>query len=169
MLRKESAKIPSKNSANNVNRSGQAMIETVLAVLIITFVFLVLFKLSQLLTGKIMLEHAAMRAARARTVGFNEFMCLKSARVSMIPVAGERLWPQGDEFDYSMELARIPIYLGTPNAAVANGVLEYKGWHSFDVTPGPITNTRLKNEWYDLDGQASIEGNHVYYMIDQGR
>ena len=64
-------------------RSGQAMIETVLAVLIITFVFLGLFKLSHMLTGKIMLEHAAMRVARARAVGFNDFMCVKTARAAV--------------------------------------------------------------------------------------
>ena len=67
---------------------GQAMVETVLAVLIISFLFLALFKLSHMLTGKIMLEHAAMRVARARAVGMNEFMCLKAARVAVIPVAG---------------------------------------------------------------------------------
>ena len=64
------------------------MIETVLAVLIITFLFLTLFKLSYMLTGKILLEHAAMRVARARTVGVHDVMCLKAARVAGIRVAG---------------------------------------------------------------------------------
>ena len=57
-------------------RRGQAMVETLLAVLVITGLFLALFKLSHMLTGKIMLEHAAMRVARARAVGMNEFMCI---------------------------------------------------------------------------------------------
>ena len=84
-------------------RRGQAMIETVIAVLIVTFAFLVLFRLSQMLMGKIMLEHAAMRVARARAVGFNDFMCIKAARVASIPAAGKRVWPaDGEEFDYGM-------------------------------------------------------------------
>ena len=74
-------------------RSGQAMLETTLAVVFISFVFLTLFKLSSMLTDKILLEHAAMRVARARTVGFNDYMCRKSARVAVIPVAGRRTWP----------------------------------------------------------------------------
>ncbi len=41
------------------------MIETVLAVLFISFAFVVLFRLSYMLTGKILLEHASMRVARA--------------------------------------------------------------------------------------------------------
>lgn len=150
---------------------GQAMIETVLAVLFVTFLFMVLFRLSHMLTGKIMLEHAAMRSARARAVGFNDFMCQKAARVAMIPVAGRRLWPEGDEFDYRMELARVPIYMGTPNGAVANGVLEYEGWRRLCVKPGGgfDSRVRLKNDWFDLEGKASIEKNHQLYLEDQGR
>ena len=77
------------------------MVETVIAVLIITFVFLGLFKLSQMLMGKIMLEHAAMRVARARAVGFNDFMCIKAGRGAGIPAAGKRVWPaDGEEFNH---------------------------------------------------------------------
>ena len=64
------------------------MVETVIAVLAITFIFLALFSLSHILTGKILVQHAAMRVARARAVGFNDFMCEKTARVAVIPVAG---------------------------------------------------------------------------------
>lgn len=151
--------------------SGQAMIETVLAVLVVTFLFLALFRLSHMLTGKIMLEHAAMRSARARAVGLNDFMCRKSARVAMIPVAGKRLWPEGEEFDYEMELARVPIYMGTPNGAVANGVLEYEGWHRLSVDPGGgfDSRVRLNNDWFDLKGEASVEKNYQLYLEDQGR
>lgn len=151
-------------------RSGQSMIETMLAVIVVTSIFLVLFRLSHMLTGKILLEHAAMRAARARTVGFNDFMCRKAARVAVIPVAGKRLWPQGDEFDYGMELARVAIYMGTPNAAVARGVLEYEGWNRFTVDPdrGGDTRTRLETDWFDLEGEADLEENFTLYMNDQG-
>ena len=74
-------------------RDGQAMLETVLAVFFITLVFLAVFQVAHMVTTKILLDHAAARAARARAVGFNEWMCLKSARVAMIPVAGPRTWP----------------------------------------------------------------------------
>lgn len=157
------------------------MIETVLAVLALTFVFVVLFCLSHMLTGKIMVEHAAMRVARARTVGLNRFMCEKAARVAVIPVAGRRLWPEGDELDHAMELSRIPIYMGTPNGAVANGVLEYEGWHRLEVEPGDGTaaETRLgfslfgedgpgRAVAYSLEGKAETEENYRLYLTDMG-
>jgi hypothetical protein len=152
-------------------RNGQAMVETVIAVLIITFAFLTLFKLSQLLTGKIMLEHAAMRVARARAVGFNDFMCRKAARVAVIPAAGKRIWPAGaDELNDSMELARIAIYMNTPNAGVANAVMEYEGWRKLKVDPGAGDDSRvvMETDWFDLEGAAGIESNYQLFMNDQG-
>ena len=150
------------------------MIETVIAVLIITSVFLALFKLSHQLTGKILLEHAAMRVARARAVGFNDFMCRKSGRIAVIPVAGRRLWPEvkdGDEFNWAMEAARAKTYMETGNGAVARGVLDYEGWHSLYIDPGQGTeaHTGMTTDWFELKGNASIEPNFNLYMNDEGR
>ena len=82
------------------------MLETALAVLFITVLFLVVFQVAHMVTTKILLDHAAARAARAKSVGFNEWMCLKSARVAMIPVAGRRLWPEEGEYDERSEERR---------------------------------------------------------------
>ena len=147
-------------------RSGQAMIETVLAVLIITFVFLGLFKLSHMLTGKIMLEHAAMRVARARAVGFNDFMCVKTARAAVIPVAGKRLWPSEDDESGYSEAARVRVSMESPDPARARGLLEYEGWEHLAVDPGDggMSVISLKNDWFDLSGQAGIEKGYTYYL-----
>lgn len=153
------------------------MVETVLAVLIVSFAFLLLFKLSHMLTGKILLEHAAMRVARARTVGLNEFMCRKAARIAVIPVAGERLWPiSEDEFDWSMELARVPDYMFSEDQAHARGILDYEGWSRLRVNPGDGTNSRVSLGYslfdgeidFELRGRAGIEPNATFYMTDQG-
>jgi len=151
-------------------RGGQAMVETLIAAIVVIFGFLALFRLSHMLTGKILLEHAAMRAARARAVGLNRFMCLKSARAAAIPVCGRRLWPEGDEFDHAMELSRIPIYMATPTPPVARGVLEYEGWGrlKIDVDQSTDSRTRLKTDWFDLTGRAAIEDNNSLYMNDMG-
>ena len=147
-------------------RSGQAMIETVLAVLIITFVFLGLFKLSHMLTGTIMLEHAAMRVARARAVGFNDFMCVKTARAAVIPVAGKRLWPSEDDESGYSEAARVRVYMESPDPARARGLLEYEGWDHLAVDPGDggMSVISLKNDWFDLDGRAGVEKGYTYYL-----
>ena len=154
------------------------MIETVLAVLIISSLFLMLFKLSFLFIGKIMTEHAAMRVARARSVGFNDFMCRKAARVAVIPVAGERVWPKGeDAIDWSEELARIGLYMQSSDEPEARGVLEYDRWSALHVDPGDGTSSRvdLKLGLFDntvklnVSGKAGVEDNHSLYMLDQGR
>ena len=49
-------------------RRGQAMVESVMAVLVISLVFFGLFYLSHLLTVKILLSHAAARSARMEGV-----------------------------------------------------------------------------------------------------
>ena len=156
-------------------RRGQAMLETVLAVIFVTFVFLVLFGLSRLLTEKILLEHAAMRVARARAVGFNEFQCLKAARVAVIPVAGERLWPGKDDDrtkDVS-ETALAQMYLRTPDSAYADGLLRYEKWNRLTVVPGSggATTVRIRSEkesdegeksWFSVQGEAVVDGFPIY-------
>jgi len=157
------------------------MIETVLAVLIVSFVFFGLFRLSRLLTGKILLQHAAMRVARARAVGFNEFMCLKAARVAVIPVAGARTWPTGeDAIGDAEELGSIGVYMQTASPPVARGVLDYEGWSHLSVDAGDGTDSkvRLRTGWmddedfdwfgFDLTGRAGVERNHGLYMNDSG-
>ena len=151
-------------------RPGQAMLETLLAVLFITFVFLGLFKLSRMLTGKILLEHAAMRVARARAVGFNEFMCVKAARICVIPVSGERLQPGKDDTRNGIsETALARMYLRTIDGSYANGLLRYENWDDFAVVPGRggASSTAMKDEWFDLYGEAEVD-TFPTYMNDQG-
>ena len=146
-------------------RRGQAMVETLLAVLVITSLFLALFKLSHMLTGKIMLEHAAMRVARARAVGMNEFMCIKAARVAVIPVAGERLKPGKDDERKGMsESALARMYMRTPDSSYADGLLRYKDWDKLSLNPNGsgATRTEMKTEWFDLRGEAELDGPPIY-------
>jgi len=158
-------------------RRGQAMVETVIAVLVVSFASLALFRLSCLLTDKILLEHAAMRVARARAVGFNDYMCRKSARVAVIPVAGKRTWPEEDGFGEAMELGRLSAYLASENEAEARGVLDYERWGSLKVDPGDGTDAAVAlgfdlfdGAWsFALSGSAGVEANHTLYLNDAGR
>lgn len=147
-------------------RRGQAMVETLLAVLVITGLFLALFKLSHMLTGKIMLEHAAMRVARARAVGMNEFMCVKAARVAVIPVAGERLKPGKDDLlrANADEAALAQMYMRTPDSSYADGLLRYKDWDKLSLNPSGsgTTRTSMKTDWFDLHGEAEVDGPPIY-------
>lgn len=158
------------------------MLETVLAVLFITVIFLMVFQVAHMVTSKILLDHAAARAARAKAVGFNDWMCLKSARVAMIPVAGARMWPQDGLKD---EASLVPIYMTTENEAMADGILEYERWRTmgFSIKAGIGSDVESSvsievprfysrgdedSDTSEIVGEAKIESHFPFYMYDQG-
>jgi hypothetical protein len=136
------------------------MIEACLAMGVICLVFFGLFQLSQLAAAKEVLDHAAARGARAKTVGFNSFMVSKAIRVASIPNAGRMLEPgvtqneallnmvqtlsPGALWDavlsgaptpttqQDLENARIPEYMGSENWEQANFILDYEDWNSIN-------------------------------------
>ena len=153
---------------------GQAMLETVLAVFFITLIFFALFELSRLVTARILTDHAAARAARAKAVGFNDFMCLKSARVALIPVAGRRLWPAEGGWN---EVSRVPIYLSAEDEGRARAVLEYEWWNTTDISvrsgyglgATAECDVTLRTDDYSVEGRAAVESHFPLYMYNQGR
>ena len=155
-------------------RRAQAMVETLIAVLVILMVFTGAYRVSRMVAAKTLLDHAAARAARAKAVGFDDFMCEKSARVAMIPVAGRRLWPEGDGFD---EAARMPGYLSAEDWARANAVLDYENWHTTyidvrsdgGISPLAEATVDMRTDDFDMTGRAVIESHFPFYMYDQGR
>ncbi len=163
-------------------RGGQAMLETVLAVFFITLMFLFVFQIAHMVTTKILLDHAAARAARARAVGFNEWMCLKSARVAMIPVAGSRTWPKEGERD---EAFLVPDYMAADNEGMSNGILDYERWHTMDFgirsglgneveshlaldIPRFYSRGDEDSDTIEIEGEARVESHFPLYMNDQG-
>lgn len=149
------------------------MFETLIAVLVIILIFTGAFRISRMLAARTLLDHAAARAARAKAVGFNDFMCEKSARVAMIPVAGRRIWPTDPSAD---EVYRVPIYMSSENHARANAVLEYERWRTtgIDVESGsgisPVADAhiRMDADDFEMTGRAKIESHFPFYMFNQG-
>lgn len=149
------------------------MLETVLAVFFITLIFFALFELSRLVTARILADHAAARAARAKAVGFNDFMCLKSARVALIPVSGRRLWPVEDGWN---EASRVPNYLSAENEARARATLEYEWWNTTDIRvhsgyglgATAECGVSLRTDDYGVEGSAAVESHFPLYMYNQG-
>lgn len=146
---------------SRILRSGQAMVESVLVIIVACFCFLTVFQYANLFAAKAVLTHAAARAARARCVGFNEWMVTKSARVAAIPACGKRLVPAsagvdsaittalsqkrvGDIWDLAlvsstqapgiaMELARLPDYMDSQNDPTGSNILNYELWDALTV------------------------------------
>lgn len=155
------------------NKGGQAMIESIFVIILTSLIFLALFQYANLFSSKIILTHAAARAARCRSVGFNQWMVLKSARVAAIPAAGKRLIPEQLGVDPAitaalqnnrvidiwelalhsntrspgtmLERGRIPEYMGTINHPTAEHLLDYEHWETLSV--------RI-DEDMDLDGKT---------------
>lgn len=144
------------------------MVESVIAVVFIAFLMTISLVLVRMVTARAMLSHAAARAARAKAVGFNDFMCFKTARAAMIPVSGRRTWPQGG----TDELYRVPLYLESENAAIARAILDYEYWDSTDfdfkttygLSPVASASLRMQTDDFTMDGDWEVESHAPYYM-----
>ncbi len=137
--------------------AGQSLVESCIVIALIGLVFMGIFQVSMIFSSREILNHAAARGARARTVGFNHWMVSKAVRVAAIPNAGRMVepayvqedpvlrsvlaspGPAGRTWDrllhtvpssrqYSIERARIPEYLGAHNSMRARWVLDYDRW-----------------------------------------
>jgi hypothetical protein len=137
------------------------LIEACLALLILCLVFMGVFQVSQLITARQVLYHAAARGARARMVGLNRFMVDKAIRVAAIPNAGRMIEPDianedaalrewlateraGVVWDrvlatdpgiadvHAIERARIPEFMGSEHWAWSRAILDYEHWDTID-------------------------------------
>jgi hypothetical protein len=84
------------------HRSGQAMIESLIAIILICLIFFGAMQMSQMFAAREILYHVAARGARAKTVGFNQWMVRKAIYVASIPVAGAMVTPQLDPRDQAI-------------------------------------------------------------------
>jgi hypothetical protein len=137
-------------------KSGQSMIESAGMMVLITFIFLTVFQMSQLFAAKEITHHAASAGARAKAVGFNDFMTWKVIKAALIPNSGRMITPEvdripfpdelylqgvGASWDYAtdanttprstsidVEMSRIPEFLGTVDWNQLYGILDYEDW-----------------------------------------
>jgi hypothetical protein len=143
------------------SEAGQSMIESCIVILLIGLIFMGIFQISMIFSAREILNHAAARGVRARTVGFNRWMVTKAVRVATIPNAGPivepdfvnqddylrgevtgggpagRVWERllratPTSAQYNLERARIPEYLAAHNRPRADWILNYAHWDSID-------------------------------------
>lgn len=117
-------------------KAGQAMVEAILALLLVFFAVFALAQFADNLRTRLLVDYAALRAARARAVGFNDYMVLKTARACTIPVAGEcyTTAPQGNTLTRSQRSGRIADYLATGWETQAASVLDFEYWRNGRTT-----------------------------------
>ena len=142
-------------------QAGQAMVESLFVMIAACLCFFAVFQYAKLYADKAVLEHAAARAARTRSVGFNQFMVEKSARVAAIPASGKRLAPAptglnpaitqalrrgrvGEIWDFALssntrasgsylEVSRVPDYMDSVNRPTGGHILDYELWDALSV------------------------------------
>lgn len=145
-------------------RSGQAIVESLIVLFVSCFVLFSFLQISQAFAEREVMRHAAARAARARAVGFNAWMCEKVMRAAAIPASGRMLapapeeaprddslrdavrrWRRGALWDWSVganpdasiaefEEGRIPSYLDSENEERASEILNYEGWDEISAS-----------------------------------
>lgn len=144
-------------------KSGQAIVESAIVVIIMSLILFGLLEVSRLFMGQEIVNYAATVGARAHAVGFNDFMIYKTVRVATIPVAGRltnpgapqrgttwaglepgQKWeaavaaqPSSLQYD-QVESVRIPDYLATERWGEQDGVLNYEEWD--DVVFSTVDN-----------------------------
>ena len=107
------------------------MLESVMAMIVILLLFLGLFNLADQVRAKLLVENAAAKCARARAVGYNDFMVRKIARLSTMPAAGKCLSPadaDGGTLSLQARYGRIDDYLMSEYEAQSGAILDFELW-----------------------------------------
>ncbi len=179
-------------SAAIAAKAGQAMVETILALFLLFFAVLALAQFADNLRARLLVDYAALRAARARAVGLNDYMVEKTARACTIPVAGEchTAGDQGAALSPAQRIGRIGDYLASGWDAQARTILDFEHWRNgvttVDVPDGrgiltvgvlqrrpqffSLANiaagraSRSEDESADIRGSATIESHYPDYL-----
>jgi len=168
------------------------LIESCIVVALVCLTFFGVFQLSQLFAAQEVLDYAAGRGARARTVGFNYFMIEKTIRVGAIPNAGRLVNPVpsgGPSGQYAMESARIPLYLAGENEGRLRAILDYDAWGTIifgassslgdgtlrqdiqqevSLTNNPFHRAFYASDTITLNGDCTLDEHYTLYMDDAG-
>lgn len=173
-------------------RSGQSLIESCLVLIMVCIVFFGVFQISQLFAAQEVLQYAAARGARAKVVGFNQFMVRKTVRVGAIPNAGQLMnpaTPGGPAAQHAVEAARIPLYLGGENEGQLRSILDYEDWdtiglpRSSDKGDGtlemsirqnvtllryPLHRLYYAGDSIAMEGESTLDNHAPLYLDDWG-
>jgi len=151
-------------------RSGQSLVESCIVIVVGCLLCFGVFQVSQLYAARSVLSYTAAAAARARTVGFNDFMVYKVTRTAAIPNAGRMITPSFQRStslaaliqdprpgrigrlmgwsllsdpispQYEVEQSRIPLYLGAVRWGELPAILDYENWDDVHYIEAPSSD-----------------------------
>lgn len=166
---------------------GQSLIESCIVIAILCLLFMGMLQISQLFMAQEILDFAAGRGARAKSVGFNEFMLFKTVRVGTIANAGRLVYPVvdgGPARQRAIERSSIPLYLGSDRHRRLSSVLDYENWggisyhwserespsmlsfHTAQAFPlrFPFHRAFYQSDAVNMTGEARIDNHYPLYL-----
>ena len=123
----------------------------VIVVLVVGVLLFGLLQTAVVFSGREVLHHAAARAARARAVGFNEWMAFKAMRVASIPTSGKMLEPV---FAPLQTTAPLAVKALTPEKTTVMGTRADRKGQLYDVAFALTEPLKLT---VALDGLAPLQ------------
>ena len=160
------------------------MVETVVVMFVLCLAFFLVYEYANLLIARTVVDYAAARAARARTVGFNDFMVTKTVRVATAGVAGECLSQddKGDKLSTGALVSRMGSYLEAEDESVTRGILDFELW-DYDKLGWTVDEPNGENaelivrvwqrrplyspddrDLHEVRGEAGIESHYPLYL-----
>lgn len=172
-------------------KSGQAMLESCLVIALLSLILFGILQVARISVARETLDYAAVAGARARTVGFNDFMIHKVVRVANIPNAGAMETPElvrntggawgdlrpGEAWDtalratpgspqYELERSRIPLYLAAEHGGQLPAILDYADWDELRYSVSQPADPSIR-----VDTRQEIPLNlpfhRAYYAADE--
>ncbi len=113
-------------------KSGQAMIETIIVMVFLLIAFFMIAQFADNFRARLVTDYAAGRCARSRTVGLNDYMMLKIARIATMSIAGKNMLPDyvDGPLTASEMIGRAGNYLSARYDAQTHGVLDFELWRN---------------------------------------
>jgi len=146
------------------HKAGQAMIESIFVLIFLFLAFYTVFQFADNLRAKLLVDYAASRVARARTVGMNDYMLEKTADIATMAAAGECHTRNDDgERLYTGDLInRSGDYLACEYDAQARQVLDFELWRNGKTHAScPLAGSKLTAHVIQLRPQFFDLGSYL--------
>ena len=146
------------------HKAGQAMVETILVLFFLFLAFYTVFQFADNFRAKLLVDYAASRVARARTVGMNDYMLEKTADIATMAAAGEchTKTDANERLSVGELIDRSGDYLACEYDAQARQVLDFELWRNGKTqTICPLAGSKLTAHVIQLRPQFFDLGSYL--------
>ena len=156
--------MPAARTSRRAHKAGQAMVETILVLFFLFMAFYTVFQFADNLRARLLVDYAASRVARARTVGMNDYMLEKTADIATMAAAGEchTQTDTGARPSTRELISRSGDYLACEYGAQAQQVLDFELWRNGKTQVScPLAGSKLTARVIQLRPQFFDLGSYL--------